>query len=87
MSERDNRLRDYGARLMLETVILRHGYGPYVFDDLWNAYVHRMRAERLEAIRYQIRLVRFSILYRAGRDRDWIRSYTKYGLPPVPDDD
>jgi hypothetical protein len=86
MSERDNRTRDAGAKLMLETVVMRFGFLPVMHFELWDRYVDGFRAQREEAIQHQLKLVRFSIQYRAGRDLDWIRSYRRYGLPPVPDD-
>jgi hypothetical protein len=84
-NERECRVRDFGARLMLETLVLRYNFYHRTVDDLWDAYVARLRAEREQAIRYQFTLTRFAMVERAGRDADWIRSFNKFGIPPVPD--
>jgi hypothetical protein len=84
MGEKENRIRDTGARLMLETVMIRWGLPARVYDDLMDRYSARCRADLEEAIQTELRRYRFSILWRKGRDADWIRSMS-YG--PVPDED
>ena len=86
MSAERNRAQYIGARLMLETLALKFSWQDRLIDICWDAYLKRLRAERIAHIEHEMRRVRFSILYRAGRDADWIRSFNRWGIPPVPDD-
>jgi len=76
----------FGARLMLEVIGLKYSWPPSLIEQCWARYMDRVRAERLTAIDDAMKLVRFSLVCRAGRDADWIRNWTKYGCPPIPDD-
>ena len=69
-----NLLRDRGAQVMLEIVQEFIRYDARTCDWFWETYRRRFRAEQEEAIEEQLKLVRFSLLHRAGRDADWIRS-------------
>ena len=76
-------IRDRGATLMLEIVQQFMAFDSTICDWFWETYRKRLPEEREEVIAEQLKLTRFSLVYRAGRDRDWIRSYNRYGVPPV----
>jgi len=86
MSKWDHRCQHFGARLMLETIGLKYSWPPYLIEQAWTRYLDRLQNQQLAAVDDQMKMVRFSLVSRAGRDRDWIRSRTKYGYPPIPDD-
>ena len=77
-------IRDRGATLMLDIVLGFMPFDPSATDWFWESYRKRLREEREAAVEHQLGLVRCSVLSRAGRDVDWIRSYRLYGVPPVP---
>jgi hypothetical protein len=76
-----------GARLMLETMALKFSWSDRIMYICWEAYLKRLRAERIAHCEHELRQVRFCLVRRAGRDRDWIRSWNRYGIDPVPDDE
>lgn len=77
--------RDRGATLMLEAVQKHYFVDFHNHTLVWDEYRKRLRGQSDEAIREHLRNYRFSLLDRAGRDGDWIRSWRRYGVPPVPD--
>jgi hypothetical protein len=67
-------------------VCRKWNFRPVMHEELWTEYLMEVAAIRDEAIRVELARYRFSLLYRAGRDADWVRSYRLYGVPPVQDD-